>query len=105
MKKTLFIIFLLVFISGILLFIFIDTGRESWDGNILIITLDTTRADCMGYSSNKSVKTPNIDRIAEEGLCFEKCYSPVPLTLPAHCTLFTGKYPIGHGNSIAAMAY
>ena len=64
--------------------------------NLLIITLDTTRDDHIGAYGYEKAITPNLDQLAKEGTLFENCYSPVPLTLPAHCTLFTGKYPLGH---------
>ena len=64
--------------------------------NLLIITLDTTRDDHIGAYGYEKAITPNIDELAKEGTLFENCYSPVPLTLPAHCTLFTGKHPLGH---------
>jgi arylsulfatase A-like enzyme/predicted Zn-dependent protease len=65
--------------------------------NLLILTLDTTRADRIGAYGCSAAQTPNIDRLARQGIRFENCYTPVPLTSPAHCSLFTGKYPIGHG--------
>jgi arylsulfatase A-like enzyme/Tfp pilus assembly protein PilF len=64
--------------------------------NLMVITLDTTRADRIGAYGCKEAITPNIDRLAREGMIFESCYAPVPLTFPSHCSLFTGKYPIGH---------
>jgi len=72
-------------------------GGGDWEGHVLVITMDTTRADSLGCYGDTAVRTPNLDRIAAGGIRFEACYSPVPLTLPSHCTLFTGKYPPGHG--------
>ncbi len=69
----------------------------SKDYNVLVITLDTTRADhlaCYGY---ERVKTPNLDRLAKEGVLFSKAYTPVPITLPSHSTIFTGLDPLNHG--------
>jgi arylsulfatase A-like enzyme/Flp pilus assembly protein TadD len=64
--------------------------------NLLVITLDTMRADRIGAYGYEKAKTPNLDDLAETGVMFADCYSPVPLTLPAHCSLFTGRYPLGH---------
>jgi len=64
--------------------------------NLLVITLDTTRADALGLYGNKDNVTPEIDRLGRTGIVFEECYTPAPLTLPAHCSLFTGRYPIAH---------
>jgi len=62
----------------------------------MVITLDTTRADRIGAYGYLPAGTPNIDRLAANGILFENCYAPVPLTLPAHCSIFTGRYPLGH---------
>lgn len=64
--------------------------------NVVIITMDTTRADRIGAYGYSRSDTPNIDRMAGEGVLFKNAYSPVPLTLPAHCSLFTGTYPPFH---------
>jgi tetratricopeptide (TPR) repeat protein len=65
--------------------------------NLLLITMDTTRADSIGAYGNREASTPNIDRLAQNGIRFRNCYAQVPLTLPSHCTLFTGRYPLAHG--------
>lgn len=65
--------------------------------NLILISVDTLRADrlsCYGYSNNP---TPVFDRWASEGVRFERAYTENPLTLPAHATLFTGIYPPSHG--------
>ena len=65
--------------------------------NILLISIDTCRADylsCYGYSQKT---TPNIDALAGEAFQFTNAYSPVPLTLPAHCSMMTGTNPLYHG--------
>ncbi|HOW84649.1 MAG TPA: sulfatase-like hydrolase/transferase [Candidatus Aminicenantes bacterium] len=64
--------------------------------NLLVITLDTTRADAVGLYGNPRGVTPRIDELGRTGIVFENCYTPVPLTLPAHCSLFTGRTPLGH---------
>ena len=64
--------------------------------NLLVITLDTTRADAVGLYGNPHGVTPRIDELGRSGIVFENCYTPVPLTFPAHCSLFTGRYPVGH---------
>jgi arylsulfatase A-like enzyme/Flp pilus assembly protein TadD len=64
--------------------------------NVVLITMDTTRADhlgCYGYSRGK---TPNLDALARDGVRFENVYTQVPLTLPSHCSIMTGTYPIYH---------
>src|SRR5712691_9370564 len=69
--------------------------RSTW--NVLILTLDTTRADRLGAYGFVGADTPYIDRLAREGVVFEQAESVAPLTLPAHCSLFTGRFPFQHG--------
>ena len=65
--------------------------------NVLLITVDTLRADRVGaYGSSRGL-TPTIDGFAKDGLRFERSYAHVPLTLPSHASLLTGSYPTRHG--------
>ncbi len=63
----------------------------------MIITLDTTRPDALGSYGQPRDVTPNIDRMAEEGVLFEHADVSSPSTLPSHSSLFTGKQPYSHG--------
>jgi choline-sulfatase len=72
-------------------------GVRPQDLNLLVITLDTTRADRLGAYGWPQSPTPTLDRIAQEGVLFEHAAAPAPLTLPAHSSLFTGSYPPRHG--------
>ncbi len=65
--------------------------------NLLLITIDTLRADRLGVYGDAKAQTPHLDTLARRGVRFESCYSHVPLTLPSHSTLFTGRYPFSHG--------
>src|SRR4029453_18957625 len=65
--------------------------------NVLLVTLDTTRADKLGAYGDSSHATPTFDRLAREGVLFEKAIAPAPLTLPAHATILTGVDPPIHG--------
>ncbi|TAJ11773.1 MAG: hypothetical protein EPO68_14190 [Planctomycetota bacterium] len=65
--------------------------------NVLLITVDTLRADhlgCYGYARDT---TPNLDAFAKESALFERAYSMAPFTAPSHASLFTGMYQISHG--------
>jgi arylsulfatase A-like enzyme/Flp pilus assembly protein TadD len=64
--------------------------------NVLLITLDTTRADHLGSYGYTGGKTPNLDALARDGVRFENVYAQVPLTLPSHCSIMTGTSPIAH---------
>jgi len=59
--------------------------------------VDTTRADRLGCYGYAAAKTPHIDSLAACGVRFANAYSPVPLTLPSHASILTGKYPFAHG--------
>jgi arylsulfatase A-like enzyme len=65
--------------------------------SLLLITVDSLRVDRIGAYGSKNAQTPNIDRLAEKGLMFKNCYASVPLSLPSHCTIFTGREPLAHG--------
>jgi choline-sulfatase len=65
--------------------------------NLLLITLDTARADRFGCYGYQKAVTPNIDRLASGGVLFEQAFTPVPLTVSSHASIFTGCYPPHHG--------
>ena len=71
--------------------------RQPSDLNILLITIDTLRADHLGCYGYHGVETPNIDRLAGEGVLFTNATCQVPLTLPSHCSILTGTHPMYHG--------
>jgi arylsulfatase A-like enzyme len=80
------------------------TGCERTDSrpratrNVLLVTLDTCRYDAIGvYGDSAAAQTPNIDRLADESVLFERAYSPVPSTLPSHASILTGLTPLSHG--------
>lgn len=61
--------------------------------NILFILSDQHRADCVGYADAYPVRTPNIDRIAAEGMRFDRAFTPIPLCCPARQALINGRRP------------
>ena len=65
--------------------------------NLLLITLDTVRADYLSCNGSKKVQTPQLDRLARGGVNFTRARTSVPLTLPAHASIMTGNYPPVHG--------
>lgn len=65
--------------------------------NVLLVTLDTVRADALGAYGNTDTPTPNLDRLAREGTRFDSAYTVTPLTIPAHASIFTGLQPPRHG--------
>jgi tetratricopeptide (TPR) repeat protein len=65
--------------------------------NVLLVTLDTTRADRLGCYGYVGGKTPNLDALARGGVLFQNVYAQVPLTLPSHCSIMTGTTPLTHG--------
>ncbi len=65
--------------------------------NVLVITVDTLRADYLGCYGSRKAKTPHIDSLAAKGVVFKDALSPVPYTLPSHVSIFTGLLPPIHG--------
>ncbi len=65
--------------------------------NLLIVTIDTLRADHVGAYGSASGATPTLDRLAEEGVLFEQTMGATPITLPSHASLFSGQHPPKHG--------
>lgn len=65
--------------------------------NVLLVTIDTQRADSFGIYGNAGGHTPNIDRLAQRSVVFERATSPVGTTFPSHASLLTGLYPRRHG--------
>ena len=61
--------------------------------NVLLITIDTTRADRLGCYGHTAANTPHLDSLATGGVRFDRAYAQVPLTLPSHTSLLTGAYP------------
>jgi arylsulfatase A-like enzyme/Flp pilus assembly protein TadD len=70
--------------------------KRTSDLNVLLITLDTTRADHIGCYGYLRAKTPTIDQLARDGVKFVNAYAQVPLTLPSHSSIMTGTYPLYH---------
>jgi arylsulfatase A-like enzyme/tetratricopeptide (TPR) repeat protein len=110
-KKTFPFVLLLILgtliICGFLVFKFVFKPEASlkdfWKKqgvdkpNVLLITLDTTRADHLPLYGYAAVSTPNLDDLGRKGVVFEQCATATPLTLPAHCSIMTGYYPSYHG--------
>lgn len=65
--------------------------------NIILIMTDQQRGDCLGVMGNEGIKTPNIDRLANDGIIFENAYSSCPSSTPARAGLLTGMSPWNHG--------
>ena len=64
--------------------------------NLLLITMDTTRADHLGCYGHESAHTPNIDRVARKGTVFRRAFTAAPITGPSHASILSGMYPPFH---------
>ena len=71
--------------------------KQLHNANVLLITLDTTRADHIGCYGYKKAQTPTLDGLARDGALFESCITPTAYTLPSHSSIMTGLYPPAHG--------
>ncbi|MBK5255061.1 MAG: sulfatase-like hydrolase/transferase [Vicinamibacteria bacterium] len=65
--------------------------------SVLLITIDTLRADALGVYGNRAVATPWMDRLAHEGVRFETAHAQNVVTLPSHANILSGRYPFDHG--------
>jgi arylsulfatase A-like enzyme len=65
--------------------------------NVIVLALDTVRADHLGCYGNGTVRTPNLDALARESILFENAYATAPWTLPSFTSFMTGRYPYHHG--------
>ena len=75
----------------------IPGGGKLKNDNVLLVTYDTTRADRFGCYGHSGGLTPRTDGLAARGTLFEDAYCQVPLTLPSHASIFTGRFPREHG--------
>ena len=74
------------------------SGSPAPEPNVLLITIDTLRADRLGAYGSETTRTPHIDRLAREGIVFENALAAAPMTRPSHFSLFTSVYPRDHGS-------
>jgi tetratricopeptide (TPR) repeat protein len=75
-----------------------ERARETYrDAPVILISIDTLRADHLPAYGYRGVETPNIDRLRRDAILFENAYSHVPLTLPSHISMLTGELPQEHG--------
>jgi choline-sulfatase len=65
--------------------------------NVILITIDTVRADHLGCYGAKNIQTPTLDALGHDGVVFERAVSQVPLTWPSHAVILTGLYPFQNG--------
>src|SRR3984893_7636489 len=65
--------------------------------NVILVTIDTVRADHLGCYGAKNIQTPTLDSLARGGTVFERAISQVPLTSPSHAVILTGTYPFQNG--------
>ena len=71
--------------------------------NVLLVTLDTVRADHIGCYGNRRIDTPTLDELARAGVLFSEVIAPTPITLPSHASILTGRYPDRHGARMNAL--
>lgn len=99
--KPLFVfsVVLIVALAALFVFRLLKPGakiKKDASLNVLLVTLDTTRADRLGCYGYDRARTPNLDGLASAGVRFENVYCQVPLTTPSHCSIMTGTYPLYH---------
>jgi choline-sulfatase len=85
-----------IFLALLLAFVTAISARAAAKPNIVLITLEATRADRMGFLGSKARLTPNLDGLCRQSLIFEQAYSQAPLTVVSHATILSGTYPQTH---------
>jgi arylsulfatase len=77
-----------------------SAAREIQPPNVLFIMADEFRADCLGASGNKIIRTPNLDRLAARSANFTNTFVQAPVCVPSRISFFTGRYPHSHKNRV-----
>jgi len=95
MKRFLICRYTLLFVLFCLLAQGCSKGKIE-DANVLLITVDTLRADHLGCYGYDRIETPNIDALARSGVLFQNANAQCPITLPSHASILTGTYPQFH---------
>lgn len=85
-----------VFAGGLLVYRHFARSRVA-AGNVILITIDTLRADAIGFAGNTKVQTPFLDSLAARGVVFTNAHAHNVVTLPSHTNILTGLYPFQHG--------
>ena len=95
------LLLLIALAAGIAFFVVLFYGRHREDTpevrHVILISIDTCRADYLSCYGYPRPTTPNIDQFAREGILFKNVISPIPVTLPAHSSMLTGTIPPYHG--------
>jgi len=84
------------FLLAAILFAGCSASVPAQQPNIILITIDTTRADRMGFLGSQKGLTPHLDALAREGAVFTRAYAQAPTTTVSHASLLTGSYPLYH---------
>jgi arylsulfatase A-like enzyme/Flp pilus assembly protein TadD len=113
MKRALIIVFIIgiavtaYFVSDAWRMPGSDLPRVSRPRHVLLITIDTLRADRVGSYGYAPARTPTLDALVRRGTRFTRAFATAPITLPSHASILTGRYPPGHGarhNGLAMQA-
>lgn len=96
MSSRYFVIILIIIALAASLTAWLATRRGP-ELNVVLVSVDTLRPDRLGCYGYRGATSPNVDRLAREGVTFEDVIASVPLTLPSHASMLTGLYPVSHG--------
>ena len=86
-----------ILLGGVMLAVAGCGGKAGPRPNVIVVTLDTFRADRLGALGHPGKLTPNLDALAQEAALFAAAITPIGTTHPSHASMFTGKFPGGHG--------
>jgi len=85
------------FVIAFAALVLLTCRRNSGPPDVILITIDTLRADALGYAGNTRVKTPYLDSLAAKGIVYTSAHAHNVVTLPSHTNIITGLYPYQHG--------
>lgn len=95
-RGSLLVLATIVLAAALLAWLWVGRSARP-DGPIILISIDTLRADHLPIHGYRKIKTPNIDALAADAIVFERAYSHSPQTLPAHASILSGRLPFEHG--------
>jgi arylsulfatase A-like enzyme/Tfp pilus assembly protein PilF len=89
--------FFITRLSLLIFFVLISACHQDNGFNVIIVTFDTTRADHIGVFGKTDANTPTLDSLAKDGVVYQHTLTSIPITLPSHSSIMTGKNPFAHG--------
>ena len=85
------------FLSLLIVLTLLSACQQDKEFNVIVVTFDTTRADHIGVFGKDQANTPTLDNLAKDGILYQHALTSIPITLPSHSSIMTGKTTFSHG--------